>query len=96
MSKPKSRYVGDNRDPSNLCFLLQSNQLEQSEGRGEEGAGGDGGRVPLAQPDDEHPPAVLVPPLPHPDQPLPPHLVQLGRGARTHVGVVVSHLSSGL
>ena len=92
VSESKSRYIRHNCDPRYLSLLLQGNQLEESEGRGKEPGGGDGGGVPLAEPHDEDSPAMLVPPLRDTEQPLPPHVLQLGGRAGTHEGVVVSDL----
>ena len=92
MFQAKSLNISHNCDSSYLGFLLQGDQLEESEGSSEEKVGGDDGGVPVAEPDDEHPPTVLVSLLANTDQLLPPHNLQLTGCPSTHVGIVISHL----
>ena len=79
-------------DSGYLGFLLQGDQLEESEGRSEEKVGGDVGGLPLAEPQYEDSPPVLVSHLRNTDKILPPHNFQLTGGPSTHEGIVISYL----
>ena len=88
----KSLNISNDCDSRYLGFLLQGDQLEESEGRSEEKVGGDVGGLPLAEPQYEDSPPVLVSHLRNTDKILPPHNFQLTGGPSTHEGIVISYL----
>ena len=92
MFQAKSLNISNDCDSCYLGFLLQGDQLEESEGGREEKVGGDGGGVPEAEPHDEHSPPVLVSQLRNTDKILPPDSFQLTGGSSAHEGIVISDL----